>query len=95
MDALNEIMTLLKDGGWVAFAAFGTYLAYKLAIATIITTGIVKAIHKLVYIFSNASDTVQRVCQVAAAAGMRWPLTPEEWLELENRVRKDKLKSVA
>jgi hypothetical protein len=84
---MAEVIDLLKGGSWVAFAAFGVYLAYKLAIATVITVGVVKTFSKIVLIFSNAKETNHRMYQLVAAAGMRWPLSPEEWNDLESRVR--------
>ena len=81
-----EVLDVLKTGSWVAFAAFGTYLAYKLAIATVITVGVVKAINKIVSVWATTRETTHRIYQLVARAGMQWPLSPEEWEELYRRV---------
>lgn len=82
-----ELIDILKTGSWVAFAGFGSYLAYKLAIATVITVGVVKAINSIVKTYSATKETSHQLYQLIAAAGMRWPLSPQEWEELEKRVR--------
>lgn len=85
---MAEVIELLKTGSWVAFAGFGTYLAYKLAIATVITVGVVKAINKIVSGWQAGREIYMRLFNLCASAGMRWPLSPSEWEELEKRVKR-------
>ena len=87
-DIIKELGSVLTNGSWVAFAAFGTYLAYKLTFVTVITVGVVKSISKLIDSIKNVNDTTQRINRLTAIAGFDLPLTSEEWEEIENRIRK-------
>jgi hypothetical protein len=50
--AVAEFFTTLKIETWIAFAAFGMYLAYKISIAGMITYGAVKVLNKLLEVLS-------------------------------------------
>ena len=84
---MEELTQLLTSGSWVAFAGFGVYLAYKLAIATVVSVAAVKVVAKIVASITQGREVSQRLLQVIAAAGMTYPLTSAEWEEIIKRVR--------
>lgn len=84
---MNELIEILKTGSWITFAGFGAYLAYKLAVVTVISVTVLKTIGKIVQLLTNGREVNQRLLQLIASAGMRYPLTQEEWEELIKRVR--------
>ena len=83
---VKDTLETMISGGWVAFAAFGTYLAYKLAVMSVISYSALKIVGKIVDRVSQGSSN-QRLLQLIAAAGMEYPLSEDEWKELNKRVK--------
>ncbi len=88
MEALKEITELMSTGGWIAFYGLGTFLGYKLAFTGIISLSVVNVVKKIIDYLRSRADNDQKLIQLAAKAGMTWPLSIEEWLELNKRVEK-------
>jgi hypothetical protein len=44
---MNELIDFLKIDSWLVFAAFGMYLAHKVAIAGFLTWGAVKVVNTI------------------------------------------------
>ena len=98
MEIVQDITKLLADGGWVAFAAFGAFLAYKLAFTSILSVSVLKLGIRIVN-YAQAkkeseqkaiqakAESEQKLLQIAANAGMSWPLTLAQWDEINTRVR--------
>lgn len=84
---MDELITLLTTGGWVAFAGFGVYLAYKLCITAIISYSVVKVCMKIVDFLVDGRKQEKQIRELCAAAGKSWPLSPYEWQEIIERAR--------
>lgn len=95
---MNELFSTLQGGAWMAFAGFGTYLAYKIAMTTIISVSMLKLCTKIIDLIASKQKrqddvtpvppglTYQRMLQLITAAGMKYPITSEEWDEIFRRV---------
>ena len=88
MEILQDILKLLSDGGALAIWGLGVFLGYKLAFTTIISLSIVNVFKKIIEYMHVRSNNDQKLVQLAAKAGMTWPLSMDEWLELNKRVEK-------
>lgn len=88
MEAFKEITDLLATGGWITFYGLGTFLGYKLAFTGIISLSVVNVVKKIIDYLRIRADNDQKLVQLAAKAGMTWPLNEDEWFELNKRVER-------
>jgi hypothetical protein len=95
MEIVQDITKLLADGGWVAFAAFGAYLAYKLAFTSVISITVLKLAIRVVNYLQSKRDHDQKLIQIAASAGLSWPMTIEQWEEINRRVKPEQARKAA
>lgn len=56
MDLLNDLINLIKDGGWIAVVGFGIFLAYKISMTSIISYSLVKIVTKVIDAYHRETD---------------------------------------
>lgn len=82
---LEQMVELLKSGGWVGATIFGIYLLYKTAMTSLVAVTIYKAIKLIVQAFSNKTFEAR----VAAELGTKAPLTPLEDSKVMKAIREN------
>lgn len=86
-ELIQSFFSTVATGGWIALTGFGAYLAYNLAVVTVITVGCVKAVNKIMDVILSRRTDEQKFMQLVASAGLVYPLTLDEWNSLIERVR--------
>lgn len=89
-EVLKQLMTLLAGSSWIAFSGFGAFLAYKLAMTSVISYSAIKILSKGMDAWSQRNLSEQRFMFLIAASGMKYPLTDKEWDILQDRVKESK-----
>ena len=90
LEITKDMLVTIVTGGWIAFAGFGVFLAYKLAFTGLVSWTVIKSISKIIDAVcrpkAEASD--KYLLRLASAAGMTPPLSLAEWEDLISRVKK-------
>lgn len=89
-EILKQFMSLLAGGAWAAVGGFGAFLAYKLAMTSVISYSVVRVFSKIVDAWAQRHLNEQRFMSLIASAGLKYPLTDQEWDILQNRVKPGK-----